>query len=195
MIKTQTKYHSSSFRTFLWRVTSLHMITYFLFGILAFSIFSYDKLYTSGILRDIMKPTNSLWVAAGPALQIIRGVLFAIILWPFKEIILFGKYGWLKLWLLFVGLSILGTAGPSPGSFEGVIYTKLSYHEHLIGTPEILLQTLSLSLLLFFWYKKPFKLFNIISIILVFIILLMSLGGSYLRYSTQSPHIGIYQQK
>jgi hypothetical protein len=193
MIKSQTKYNGSSFGTFLWRVTSLHMITYFLFGILAFSIFSYDKLYTSGILQNIMKPTDSSWVAAGPALQLIRGILFAIILWPFKEIILFAKYGWLKLWLLFVGLSILGTAGPSPGSFEGVIYTKLSYHEHIIGLPEILLQTLLLSWLLFLWYKKPSRLFNIISIILVILILLMSIGGSYMRYGAHSQRIGLEQ--
>lgn len=185
----------NSFRTFLWRVLSLHITTYFLVGMLAFSIFSYDTLYASGTLQYIMKPTNSLWVAAGPGLQIIRGILFAIILWPFKEIILFGKNGWLKLWLLFLGLAILGTAGPSPGSIEGMIYTKVSFREHLIGMPEILLQTLLFSLLLFYWYKKPSKLINVIVIILVSLILLMSIAGFFIKYDeqTHSTSLQYYQ--
>jgi len=158
-------------------------------GILAFSIFSYDTLYNSGTLQYIMKPTNSLWVAAGPALQIVRGGLFAIILWPFKETILFRKLGWLKLWFLFLGLSILGTAGPGPGSLEGIIYTKISLREHLIGMPEILLQTLMFSLLLFYWYRKPSKLLNVISIILVSLILLMSVTGFYIRYKAKTHNL------
>lgn len=175
----------ANFRVFLWRVIALHMITYFLVGLIAFNIFSYSTLYASGHLKYFMKPIDSLWVAAGPALQILRGILFAIILWPFKTIFLSEKYGWLKLWLLFVGLAILGTAGPSPGSMEGMIYTNLSFQEHISGMPEVLLQTLLFSLSLFFWYKKPSKFLNIISIILVMLILLMSVMGFYMRYAAQ----------
>ncbi len=183
MQRNVSNHSSLSFGIFFWRIASLHIITYFLAGIIAFKIFSYDQLYASGVLQYIMKPTASLWVAAGPALQIIRGALFAIILWPFREIILFTRSGWLKLWLLFLGLAIIGTAGPGPGSLEGIVYTKLSMHEHLTGLPELLLQTLLFSWLLFYWYKKPSKPINVISIILVVLILLMSVTGFYMRYT------------
>jgi hypothetical protein len=177
---------SANFRVFLWRVIALHMITYFLVGLIAFNLFSYGTLYASGHLKYFMIPIDSLWVAAGPALQILRGILFAIILWPFRTTFLFEKYGWLKLWLLFVGLAILGTTGPSPGSLEGMIYTNLSFFEHISGMPEVLLQTLLFSLSLSIWYKKPSKLWNIISIILVILILLMSAAGFFMRYSAQA---------
>lgn len=85
------------------------------------------------------------------------------------------------LWLLFTGFAILGTAGPSPGSFEGVIYTQLSIKEHLIGLPETLLQTLAFSFLLDYWCNKPRKYFTILSIAGVLLILLMSIAGLFYR--------------
>ena len=179
MINQQQKPEGSSFREFLWRVIAVHIITYFLAGGLAYTIFSYDKLYATGTLQYLMKPVTSMWIAAGPALQIFRGILFALVLWPFRKIILFEKYGWLKLWLLFVGLAILGTAGASPGSFEGIIYSKLSLHEHFTGLPETLLQTLLFSVLLFYWYKKPSRTFNIIIIVLLVLVMLMSVAGAF----------------
>lgn len=169
----------SPFGTFLWRVMALHMITYSVAGGLAYTIFSYDKLYATGTLQYLMKPVSSGWIAAGPALQTFRGILFALILWPFRNIILFERYGWLKLWLLFVGLAILGTAGPSPGSFEGIIYSKLSLYEHFIGLPEVLFQTLLFSILLYTWYKKSSRIFNIIIIVLLVLVMLMSVAGAY----------------
>lgn len=164
---------NKKFSTFFWRISSSHMITYFIMGIIAASLFDYKEAFENPPLSCLMKPIDSSWVAVGPVLQIFRGLVFSLALWFFKEIILNTKYGWLKLWGLLVGLSILSTAGPTPGSIEGMIYTKIPIVSQLDGYIEILPQTLFLSLLVYFWYKKPKKIWNIISIILVSIIVIL----------------------
>lgn len=167
------------FRVFLWRVTALHMITYFIAGGLAYTIVDYPALYATGTLQYLMKPVTSVWIAAGPALQVFRGVLFAAILWPFRSLFLSTQYGWLRLWALFAGLAILGTAGPSPGSFEGIIYSRLSLYEHLIGLPETLLQTMLFALLLYAWCQRPKAAYNKIAAVLLVLVVLLSVAGYY----------------
>ncbi len=67
------------------------------------------------------------------------------------------KHGWLSLWLLFVVFAILSTTGAAPSSIEGMVYTRLPLWYHLIGLPEIMLQTLAFSLLLIWWDKRASK--------------------------------------
>jgi hypothetical protein len=107
-------------------------------------------------------------------LQIFRGLIFSIALWFFKEQFLHKTYGWLKLWGLIIALSVLSTTGPSPGSIEGMIYTKIPLKTQLSGYIEVLPQTLLFSWVVFYWYEKPKKLWNILSIILVSIITILS---------------------
>jgi len=165
------------FGSFFWRITSSHMITYFVVGIIAAYLLNYQEAFENPPLSYLMKPIDSPWVAAGPGLQIFRGLVFSIVLWFFKENFLFQRYGWLKLWGLIVGLSILSTAGATPGSIEGLIYTKIPVTSQLNGYFELLPQTLFFSLLVYYWYKKPIMLWNVISIVLVSLIVIMSTLG------------------
>ena len=165
------------FSTFFWRISSSHIITYFIMGIIAASILDYKEIFENPPLSYLMKPINSPWVAVGPILQIFRGLIFSIALWFFKDNFLFKKYGWLKLWGLIVGLSILSTAGPTPGSIDGLIYTKIPVISQLKGYIEVLPQTLFFSLLVFYWYEKPKKLWNVLSVILVSIIIILCTLG------------------
>lgn len=180
MKDNQTAYFKTSWVQFGWRITACHVVTYFLAGILALNFLNYKELFSKTILDSLMRPLDSPWVAAGPALQIIRGILFTLVLYPLKEILLESKWGWFKLWLLFLGLAILGTAGPTPGSIEGIIYTKLPLQYHLQGLPEVVIQTLLFSLGLFFWYKKPARTWNILMAAAMIFIILMSLAGAFL---------------
>ena len=134
--------------SFTWRVVSLHMLTYILVGLVAFFALDYRSAFETTDLHYLMRPVNSPWVAAGPALQVFRGLLFAAVLYPLAPDILRRKNSVLLLWGLFVGFAILGTAGPSPGSLEGIIYTKLPISLQLMGLPEVVIQTL-----LFFTFK------------------------------------------
>jgi len=163
------------FFTFWWRITSSHIISYFLAGIFAYSFLNYQVLFETPPFSGFMKPTNSLAVALGPALQFIRGIIFSIALWPFKETFLNTKYGWLKLWGLLVGLCILSTTAAAPGSVEGFIYTTLPIKGQIIGYLEVMPQTLLFSIMVYYWYKTPKKAWNIISIVSVSIILLVSI--------------------
>ena len=165
------------FKAFAWRVISLHTLTYTLLGIAALLILDYRQAFETTELRYLMRPTTSSWVAAGPAWQLIRGFLFALVLYPFASLFIRKSNGVLLLWSLFLGLAILGTAGPSPGSLEGVLYTKLPLKLHLFGLPEGVLQTLLFSFGLVYWCRKPARWKNVASGICVGLVLLMSVAG------------------
>jgi len=165
------------FKTFAWRVISLHTLTYLLVGLAAYLIMDYRQAYEATDLRYLMRPTTSPWVAAGPALQPIRGLLFALIFYPFASEFVRRSNGVLLLWSLFLGLAILGTAGPSPGSFEGILYTKLPLRLHLFGLPEVVLQTFLFSAGLVTWCRKPARWKNIVAGIGVGLVFLMSIAG------------------
>jgi hypothetical protein len=66
-----------------------------------------------------------------------------------------GKNRWLAMWAVLVSVGILGTFGAPPGSLEGVIYTVLPFSLHLTLLPEVLVQSLLLSWLLFQWVNHP----------------------------------------
>jgi len=165
------------FLQFFWRVSACHMTSYFSFGLLAFWLFDYRGLYQTPDLEHFMVSTDSPQVALGPALQLFRGLLFSLVLWPIRDAFLGRERGWLYLWLLFLGLVVLGTAGPSPGSLEGVIYTQVPMRIHLIGLPEVVLQTLLFSLMLVFWYQYPGRWWNWIMAFLIALIILLGVSG------------------
>ena len=165
------------FSTFFWRVTSSHVISYFIVGLIAGILLDYKEAFQNPPFSYFMRPVDSPWVAAGPMLNIIRGLIFSVVLWFFKESFLYKKYGWLKLWVLVVGLCILSTTGPAPGSIEGVIYTKIPVADQFRGYFEVLPQTLLFALFVNYWYIKPHKGWNIISVILMIIIFILCTMG------------------
>jgi hypothetical protein len=166
------------FAAFAWRVISLHVLTYFLAGLGAYFLLDYREVFETTELRYLMLPTTSPWVAAGPALQMFRGFLFAVVLFPLIGEFMRRSNGVLLIWGLFVGLAILGTAGPSPGSLEGVIFTKLPLRLHLLGLPEVVLQTFLFAAGLVAWCRKPARWMNIASAVAVGLVLLMSVAGA-----------------
>jgi hypothetical protein len=125
-----------------------------------------------------MLPTSSPWVAAGPALQVFRGLVFALALYPFRRVFLDESRGWLKLFGLMLGLAILSTAGPSPGSIEGMIYTKLPVVSQILGLWETVVQTLAFSVLLVLWHRKPHRAWGIVMGTACALVVLMSLAGA-----------------
>lgn len=159
---------------FIWRIASIHVIAYFLAGVLALTVLAYGEWFTEGSMEGIMRPVDSPWVAVGPGLQILRGIIIALVLYPFREVFLIPRNGWLKLWLLIVGLSYISTIGPTFGSFEGYIYTRASLAEHLLGIPEMLIYSFLFSFSVCAWYRKPRKAWTVLSMIGVVLIMVMS---------------------
>ncbi|NOQ73954.1 MAG: hypothetical protein GQ574_18255 [Crocinitomix sp.] len=161
---------------FIWRIASAHTIAYFIAGIYALTFLNYDELFSVGSL-DFMRETDTTWVAAGPGLQVLKGILVGLVLYPLHTVFTESNRGWLKFWLLIFGLSYILTLSAALGSFEGVIYTNIPFKDHFIGMSEILIYTTLFSLILWIWYKKPSKTINIIAIVLTSLIALMSFMG------------------
>jgi hypothetical protein len=170
----------ADFGRFFARVTACHMVTYFIAGATAFLLFDYATAFQSEHLACYMKPTDSVWVAVGPALQWIRGLVFAAALYPFRTIFLEGRQGWLKLWGLLLGLAILSTAGPAPGSVEGLIYTKIPPLDQLVGLREVVAQTLAFAWLLVAWYQHPHRAWGRVLYGLTAVVVLASVAGAVL---------------
>ncbi len=170
--------NDTGFGRFFLRVTACHMVTYTIAGILAFYLADYQHSFASEHLACYMLPTSSKWVAAGPGLQVVRGLVFALCLYPFRRVFLEEPRGWLKLWGLLVGLVILSTAGPAPGSIEGMIYTKIPVRDQILGLHETLGQTLAFSILLVLWYRRPHRAWGIVLSLATVLVLLMSLAGA-----------------
>jgi hypothetical protein len=142
------------FGAFALKVIVVHTLTYFGYGLILSQVFDYGSLFQQEIIRDFMRPIDSPYVYAGPFLQPLRGLLLAIAIWPLRRLLLEGRFGWLILWNILVMVGILSTPAAAPSSVEGVLYSKLPLWYHLIGLPEILLQTLTFSVLLVWWWRR-----------------------------------------
>jgi hypothetical protein len=156
----------------------VHTVTYFVMGLLAFSLFHYANKFAHPNVRVLMRQTNDAWVMAGPLFQPIRGLLFALAFYPLREILFRKKNGWLVMWWVLVVIGILSTFGPSPGSVEGMIYTILPMWVHLNGLPEGLMQSLLFSVVLYYWVNHPQKrwLNWVLGVCFLLVLLLPALG-------------------
>ena len=155
-----------------------HSVTYFLMGLLASSILDYSTWFADANLSPLMRQTYEKIVMAGPLFQPIRGFLFAIVFYLLREVLFLRQKGWLVMWLMLVIVGILSTFGPSPGSVEGMVYTKLPFVYHIYGWPEVIIQSLLLSGLLFYWVNHPGKkwLNWALGVAFLLVILLPSMG-------------------
>src|SRR5829696_4351899 len=135
----------------------VHTITYFVAGLLAYTLGGYEKTFSEPPLSYLMRPTSDRVVMAGPLFQPVRGVIFALALYPLRSVLFAERRGWLKLWWLLLALGVLSTFGPAAGSVEGLIYTVIPPRVQLLGLWEVVLQTLLLSVVLFHWVDHPEK--------------------------------------
>jgi hypothetical protein len=155
-----------------------HTITYFIMGLIASTFLEYGRLYAETSLNLLMRQISDPLVIAGPLFQPIRGALFGVVFFLLRDTLFGRKNGWLVMWITLVVVGILSPFGPSPGSIEGMIYTTLPMELHLTGLPEVLLQALILSALLFYWVNHPQKkwLNWVMGIVFILMLLLPTLG-------------------
>lgn len=139
------------------KTITVHTVTYFIMGLLALTILDYRTAFETPITREYMRPVDDTIVALGPALQFIRGILFAVAFYPLREILFRRKNGWLITWLVLVMLGILSPFAAAPGSVEGLLYTKMPVALQISGWAEIMTQALLLSVILYYWVNHPEK--------------------------------------
>ena len=75
-------------------------------------------------------------------LKLMKLSLIHILLLPLRKVFFEEKNGLMKLGVIILGLSLLSTIGPTMGSFEGYIYTKIPYMYQMLGYPEAILYVL-----------------------------------------------------
>jgi len=138
--------------------TLVHSVTYFLVGLLAFTLLDYSQRFAEGGLELLMRPTDHPLVMAGPLFQPLRGMLFGAAFYLLREAYFPIMNGWLRMWAVLVIVGILSPFGPAPGSIEGFIYTTLPLQSQLSpGMLEVLIQSLLLSFFVHFWVNNPEK--------------------------------------
>jgi hypothetical protein len=139
------------------KTSIVHMVTYFLMGLLASTFLNYAGLFARPYYASWMRPTTDPLVMAGPLLQPIRGIIFALAFYPLRDIFFGKKAGWLIMGWTLVALGILATFGPPPGSIEGMLYTVIPLPVQVSAWLEVVPQALLLSAILFYWVNHPEK--------------------------------------
>lgn len=150
----------------------VHSVTYMLMGLLASTLLNYREAFATSELSVMMRPFDDPMIIAGPLLQPIRGILFGIVFYMLREPFFKKRYGWLSMFITLVILGILSTFGPTPGSVEGMIYTIFPISLQLMGLPEVVLQALLLSGILFVWIRNPERKWLSWLLIAAFVVLL-----------------------
>jgi hypothetical protein len=139
------------------KTSVVHTVTYFIMGLIAFNFLNYTDKFSAPTMACWMRPTDDLLVMIGPMFQPIRGLIFALVFYPLREIFFGRKNGWLLMWWTLVALGILSTFGPPPGSVEGLLYTTIPLSIQLPGLLEVIPQAFLLSAILYFWVNFPEK--------------------------------------
>ena len=139
------------------KTTTTHTITYTLMGLLASTLLDYRAMFTAAGLNCLMRSFDDPLLVAAPLYQPLRGALFGFIFYLLRQSFFGPKRGWLVMWATLVGLGILGTFGPAPGSLEGLFFTVVPVWAQVRGLPEVLLQSLLLSGALHYWVNTPEK--------------------------------------
>ncbi|MBK7781302.1 MAG: hypothetical protein IPJ58_11150 [Ardenticatenia bacterium] len=148
---------SDTFLSLTLKVVIVHTVTYFLMGLLAFTLLDYAGRFADPAVATFMRQASDPWVASGPLFQVLRGLLFGIAFYPLREIVFARKHGWLVLWLVLVVVGILAPFGAAPSSIEGMIYTILPISFHVMGLPEVVIQAFLLAFLSHYWINHPEK--------------------------------------
>ena len=170
------------FIIFYIEVAVIHTFTYIIFGIIFSNFLDYSTIYSNSIVSNFMRGFESPLTIIGPFLQPIRSIFIAIALYPMRKIIA-TRFGWFILWLIFVCIGIISSPAAAPSSIEGIIYTQLPIEFHLINLPELLLQTLSFSIILWIAELLPHRekeFSNRVFLLKIFFSILLTMIGIFL---------------
>jgi hypothetical protein len=157
-----------------------HTLTYFLMGALAAHFLHYAELFAQP--NSGMRQMSDPWVMAGPLLQPVRGLIFALVFYSVRGCLFGRKYGWLVMAWMLIGIGILSTFAAASASIEGMIYTTTPIPLQMRGWLEVVPQALLFSALLCYWVNHPEKKWlNWVLGILFFVAMALPLLGLLMR--------------
>jgi hypothetical protein len=140
---------------------------------------NYAELYAKEPLSLFMRPTADPIVAfGGSVLQIFRGILIGLFIYPLRKAFFIEKHGYWKLGLVVLGFSVLLTFGPGIGAFDGYIFTTLPIAVHVLGYPEAIIWiSLFIGILYISNKYENKKIIRILPIILMALVVFMGTAG------------------
>jgi hypothetical protein len=162
------------------KTIAVHTVSYTLMGIIASTYLNYREAYSLPYMECWMRQFGDPMLTAGPLFQPLRGIVFALVFYPLREILFGRNYGWAVTWWLLVGIGILSPFGPPPGSIEGMIYTFIPIAEQLRGYLEIIPQAFLLAAGLYYWINHPdIKWLNLVIVIFFTIAVILPVLGLF----------------
>jgi hypothetical protein len=129
---------------YFWQIICAHTIAYFVVVIFALIVMNYKDLFSSEIFSSFIHPVDAPIVALGPLLQILRGIILALIFLPLRKSFFEEERRLIKLGLIVFILSFLSTIESGMDSFEGFIYTQIPYMYQIFGYPETIIYVLGI---------------------------------------------------
>lgn len=140
---------------FLTRFSLLHLISYFVVGSIFYELSGYEEALATMELFSYYRPLESIGMVGAVIFgQLLRGPMLAVLLWPFYAGFIKMKWGWLRLFSLLFGFTVLA----SPIFLRELLVFELSLVEYLetltVGIPEIFFQMLIFSVIFFYWQRR-----------------------------------------
>ena len=139
------------------KTIAVHTVTYLVMGVLASSLLDYAAAFSRPDMACWMRPLSDPLIMAGPLFQPLRGLVFALAIYAVRDVVFARPGGWLVLWGLLVGLGIVATFGPAPGSLEGLVFTVIPVRAQLTGYAEVVPQAFLFAFCIVYWVNHPEK--------------------------------------
>ncbi len=142
---------SNRFWSYAGRFSLVYVVTYTIIAIVFLNI--QNALPSSGrVALDFFEP-YSLNIR-GTMAQALIGVVIALVLYPFYDLIVKKERNWLILFAALWGVALLGSLEPKPGSIEGMLYTETTFAEHLLVLAAGAVQALLFCQLFLAWERR-----------------------------------------
>jgi hypothetical protein len=137
------------------RFTLVHVMVYWIVGSVLYQIAGYEEAMATMEVFEHYRPLESFTMVVVVFLgQIIRGGILALVVYPFCQVFMKNRHGWLLLFGLLFGLKVLG----SPIFISEFLAPVESMAEFLnslkIGVLEIIAQVFVFSIIFFVWERK-----------------------------------------
>lgn len=144
-----------SFWSILYRTIISHTTTYFATGVVASILLGYTTRMTRPDVAPIIREITDPMLIASPLFQPLRAALLAFVFYLLRDVLFSNQKGWLIMWCMLVVIGILTPFSASFGGIEGMIFFNLPLWDHIVGWPEVFLQTLLFSIILTYWVDHP----------------------------------------
>lgn len=144
---------------FLKQFTLFHVATYFLVGMVFYQISGYEEALATMEMFELWRPLENLVMPVAIFLgQFIRGFVLAVLLLPFYQAFFQSSGGWKQLFITLWGMTFLAAVNIAPWVIQDVWLGNNPLSELLIGPPEVTVQMLLFSVLLYAWHRRTISL-------------------------------------